>query len=77
MSTQRTYHPPCASEAQHDEQTRRQIADEQMLEAHAKDWTRWLREGIAAGALACDLPKCDGEAWEAVAGLIASALRQP
>jgi|OM-RGC.v1.030236692 hypothetical protein len=77
MSLDRIPHAPCASPAQHDEQARRQIADEQMLEAHAADWTRWFREGTAAGELACDLPECDGDAWEAVAGLIASALRRP
>lgn len=54
-----------------------QRADEAALERAREDWLRWFAKNEAAGDLACDLPRCDGDAWEAVAGLIASALREP
>lgn len=75
--TAQQYHPPCASPAQHEAQQAQQDANDAALERARQDWLRWFAKGDAAGDLACDLPECDGDAWEAVAGLIASGLREP
>ncbi len=59
MSTQRTYHPPCASPAQHDAQARRQIASEQAMKRAREDVISYLEGGH------CDIedliPLLDGD----------------
>jgi photosystem II stability/assembly factor-like uncharacterized protein len=52
-------------------------AGEALLLEHADEWRRWFLARTAAGDLACDLPECDGDAWEAVASLVRSGLQKP
>lgn len=66
MTAPNPHYDPCPYEA-----------EERRLEPHVADWRRRFMAGDAAGDLACGLPQCDGDAWEAVAMLIRSGLQQP